>query len=132
MDRSPARPRSGAIAAGVVLAAVSLAVSLAVVPPATATTQKTPKLKSLVVKPASIPVGAAAYATVTLKRAPKKDVLVDIASSDEWIALPFSDTITVPAGQNTGVVLVYGLHQGSVTITATLRGVTKSSPLTIA
>ena len=73
----------------------------------------------------------AAYATVTLKRAPKKDVLVDVASSDGWIALPFSDTITVPAGQNTGVVLVYGLHQGTVTITATLAGVSKTAPLAV-
>jgi hypothetical protein len=116
---------------GAVAVALVIAVALAV--PASAATQVTlaPTLKRLTVEPATIRVGATASATVTLRRAPRHDVSVPIASSDEWVALPFADHVTVPAGKRTGGVLIYGFHEGQATITATLGDRVRSAPIAV-
>src|SRR2546423_15680082 len=90
------------------VALIALCVSLAA--PATASTQRIARLRRLTIVPSTIKVGAYGTATITLKRVAKTDVVVRVASSDEWVALPFQDTVTIPAGQRSTIDNIYGLH----------------------
>ena len=99
--------------------------------PAGATAQRAPKLVSFTVKPATIKVGQTAEGVATLRKVAKHDVVIQIASSDENVALPYTDTLTIPAGYRSSRVDILGFGPGSATITATLGRVSRSAPLTV-
>ena len=115
----------------VALALAVIASLMVVASPAGATAQRAPTMVSFTVKPGTIKVGQTAEGVATLMKAAKHDVVIQIASSDENVALPYTDSLTIPAGSRSGRVDVLGFGPGSATITATLGKVGKSAPLTV-
>jgi len=123
--------RAAGIRIVLALALAAVASSMVVASPAGATTERVPKMVSFTVKPATIKVGQTAEGVATLKKVAKDDVVIQIASSDENVALPYTDTLTIPAGYRSGRVDILGFGPGSATITATLGKVARSAPLTV-
>jgi hypothetical protein len=89
------------------------------------------RVKHLSVVPSTIKVGATATATITLRRVAKVDTVIDVTSSDDFVALPFQESVTIPAGKRSATDLIYGLGRGSATITATLGASHRSAAITI-
>lgn len=93
----------------------------------------TTNLSSLTLDPPTIPGGATSTGTVTLNK-PAPTMGAQIALSDNVAATTFPASVTIPAGQtsktfNITTVVVPAVQNG--TLTATYRGVKKTSPVSV-
>lgn len=88
-------------------------------------------LSSLSLSPVNVPVGTDSTGTVTLTGpAPAGGALVTLSSSNNAIANP-DPSVTVPANQTQATFTVSTFSQGSVTISGSYGGVTKTAGLTV-
>jgi uncharacterized protein YjdB len=84
--------------------------------------------------PATLQVtqGAAGMLTVTISAAQATDTLVTLTSSNaSSVGLPPSGGVNVPAGQTAQVFTVFGVGQGTATITAHLNNTTVESQVAV-
>lgn len=137
-------PPTATVAAG----SVSVAVPVTGLSPGTATITATlsassvhsivtvspvgPTLTSLLPATLQVTQGASGILTVTISAAQGTDTLIALTSSNaSLVSLPPSGTVTVPAGQTAQAFAVFGVGQGTATITASLNGTTAESQVTV-
>ncbi|MBI3722020.1 MAG: hypothetical protein HY248_05655, partial [Fimbriimonas ginsengisoli] len=91
-----------------------------------------PTLTSLLPPTLQVGQGASGPLTVTISAAQATDTVVHLASSAPGVVgLPPSGAVTVSAGQLSQSFAVFGLSEGTATITTTLNGATAQSQVSV-
>ncbi len=91
-----------------------------------------PTLTSLLPTTLQVTQGASGMLTVAISAAQGSDILIALTSSNaSVVSLPPSGAVTVPAGQIAHAFAVFGVGQGTASVTAHLNNTTAESQVTV-